>query len=143
MGGIIRQAQVPVKLPWPRLAPSHCPNLDSLKLWFDRLTGQTEFQFKAGGLNFHSSSYDWLVVAGANAKYKGVGTINGSGNYGFMLTATDEKLTPSTDVDLFRIKIWDKDAGDGVVYDNKMGAGDDSYDGTSISGGNIVVHKAK
>ncbi len=36
-------------------------------------TGQTEF--KAGDLNFHSSSYDWLVIAGANAKYKGMGTI--------------------------------------------------------------------
>ncbi len=76
-------------------------------------TGQT--QFKAGDLNFHSGSYDWLVIAGANAKY------NGEGNYGFMLTATDADLTPSTDVDLFRIKIWDKDNGDEVVYDNKMG----------------------
>lgn len=32
--------------------------------------------------------------------YKGTGTINGEGNYGFMLTAIDEALTPSTDVDL-------------------------------------------
>jgi hypothetical protein len=40
--------------------------------------GNTEFQFKAGDLNFHSTSYDWLVVAGANAKFRGVGTINGS-----------------------------------------------------------------
>lgn len=106
-------------------------------------TGQTEFQFKAGDLNFHSSSYDWLVVAGARAKYKGVGTINGSGNYGFMLTATDAALTPSTDVDLFRIMIWDKDNGDTVVYDNKMGESDDSYAGTAIGGGNIKIHKAK
>ena len=30
-------------------------------------TGQTEFRFKAGDLNFHSTSYDWLVVAGARA----------------------------------------------------------------------------
>jgi hypothetical protein len=100
-------------------------------------TGETEFQFKAGDLNFHSSSYDWLVVAGANAKYKGVGTINGEGNYGFMLTATDG--SPDT----FRIKIWDKDNGDEVVYDNKMGADDDGHDGTEIGGGNIKVHKAK
>ena len=26
--------------------------------------GQTEFQFKAGDLNFHSTAYEWLVVAG-------------------------------------------------------------------------------
>jgi hypothetical protein len=87
---------------------------------------------------FHQSDrYERLVIAGANAKYTGVGTINGGGNYGFMLTAKDS--SPDT----FRIKIWDKDAGGGVVYDNKMGAGDDSYDGTNIGGGNIKVHKAK
>jgi hypothetical protein len=97
--------------------------------------GTTEFQFKAGDLNFHSSSYDWLVVAGQDkAKFKGVGTVNDSGNYGFMLTGTDG--SPDT----FRIKIWDKDNGDAVVYDNQMGQADDSYDGTALGGGNIVVH---
>jgi hypothetical protein len=106
-------------------------------------TGQTEFQFNAGNLNFHSKSYQWLVVAGANAKYKGDGTINGGGNYGFMLTATDAALTSSTDVDEFRIKIWDKDDSDAVVYDNKPGESDESYDGTAIGGGSIVIHKAK
>ena len=77
-------------------------------------TGNTEFQFKAGNLNFQSTSYQWLVVAGAKAMYKGEGTINGEDNYGFMISAVDENLTPSTDTDLFRIKIWDKDNGDFV-----------------------------
>jgi hypothetical protein len=106
-------------------------------------TGRTEFQFKAGGLNFHSSSYDWLVIAGPNAKYKGVGTINGSGNYGFILTATDSDVNGGGEVDTFRIKIWDKDNDDLVVYDNKIEASDDSYDGTELGGGNIKVHKGK
>jgi hypothetical protein len=106
-------------------------------------TGNTEFQFKAGDLNFHSDSYDWLVIAGHKAKYKGVGTINGSGNYGFMISAIDEELTPSTDVDLFRIKIWDKDNEDTIVYDNLMGGADDADPTTAIGGGNIVIHKAK
>ena len=48
--------------------------------------GQTEFQFKAGDLNFHSSSYEWLVIAGSKAQYKGSGKINGAGDYGFILT---------------------------------------------------------
>ena len=50
-------------------------------------TGQTEFQFKAGDLNFHSSEYQWLVVNrdGTNAQFKGTGTINGTGEYKFML----------------------------------------------------------
>jgi len=102
--------------------------------------GNTEFQFKAGNLNFHSDSYDWLVVAGHKAKYKGVGTINGTGNYGFMISAIDEKLTPSTAVDLFRIKIWDKATGE-MVYDNQMDADDSADPTTAIGGGNIVIHQ--
>jgi hypothetical protein len=41
-------------------------------------TGQTEFHFQVADLNFHSDSYDWLVVnqGGTNAQYKGSGTIN-------------------------------------------------------------------
>ena len=105
--------------------------------------GNTEFQFKAGGINFQSSSYDWLVVAGAKAKYKGVGTINGAGNYGFMLTGTDSDVQGGGNVDTFRIKIWDKNDFDGVVYDNMMDASDDGYDGTDLGGGSIKIHKAK
>jgi hypothetical protein len=47
--------------------------------------------------------------------------------------------------DTFRIKIWDKDNDDTLVYDNRnqMGAGDDSYDGTELGGGNIKVHSGK
>ena len=36
-------------------------------------SGNTEFQFKAGDLNFHSDSYEWLVIASHRAQYKGVG----------------------------------------------------------------------
>jgi len=105
-------------------------------------TGVTEFQFKVADLNFHSVNYDWLVVAGAKAMYKGVGTINGAGNFGFMLSVVDEKLTASTDTDLFRIKIVDKDT-DTLVYDNQVGETDDNADPTTaISGGSIVIHKA-
>ena len=99
-------------------------------------TGNTEFQFKAGDLNFHSDSYDWLVIAGDKAKYKGTGTINGTGDYGFMLTATD------SNPDLFRIKIQDK-IDDKVIYDNKMDSDDTGYDGTELGGGQIIVHKGK
>ena len=94
-------------------------------------------------LNFPSTNYKWLAVAGSKAQFKGEGTINSEGNYGFMLTAIDEALTPSTDSDLFRIKIWDKDNGDIIVYDNQMGEDDDSEAATAIGGGNIVIHKTK
>ena len=88
-------------------------------------TGETEFQFKAGNLNFHSNSYEWLVVAGARAQYKGVGKINGMGDYGFMLTAIDGQVNGGGGVDKFRMKIWDRTTGS-VVYDNQLGASDDA-----------------
>ena len=104
-------------------------------------TGNTNFVFKAGGIHFKSSSYEWLVVAGATAKFKGEGTINGAGLYGFMINALDEKLTPSQSDDLFRIKIWDKNDADRVVYDNEIGADENSDPTTAINGGSIVIHK--
>jgi hypothetical protein len=50
--------------------------------------GQTEFQFQAGNLNFQSESYQWLVVSGAKAQFKGYGRVNNVSGYGFLLTAT-------------------------------------------------------
>jgi probable HAF family extracellular repeat protein len=103
-------------------------------------SGNTEFQFKAGGLAFSSTSYQWLVVAGARAQYKGEGEISGStGSYGFLLTAIDGALD-GTGTDRFRIKIWDKTSGV-VVYDNKMGSGEDSGDATALGGGSVVIHR--
>jgi nitrous oxidase accessory protein NosD len=97
----------------------------------DTPIGQTEFMFKAGDLNFHSTSYDWLVVTGSDyARFKGSGTINGMGDYKFMLWAGDD------DPDTFRIKIWyEVNDEEYVVYDNGMDQ--------SIGGGSIVVHKVK
>ena len=71
-------------------------------------SGETQFQFKAGNLNFHSTEYEWLVVAGAKAKYKGTGTINGAGGYDFMLSAVDGQRPGGGGTDKFRIKIWDR-----------------------------------
>lgn len=102
--------------------------------------GNTQFQFKTGDLNFNSTIYDWLVVAGVQAKYKGSGTINGKGDYTFMLTAVDGQINGGGGIDKFRIKIWDKASGV-TIYDNKMGASDASYEATAVSGGSIVIHK--
>jgi hypothetical protein len=95
--------------------------------------GQTEFVFRAADLNFHSSSYDWLVVTGSDyARFKGTGTINGSGDYKFMLWAGDGTGTDGADT--FRIKIWEEDesGNEAVIYDNGMDQ--------AIGGGSIVVH---
>jgi parallel beta-helix repeat protein len=95
--------------------------------------GQTEFVFKVADLNFHSDSYEWLVVAGAKAQFKGTGTINGEGEYKFMLMAIDADINEkdSFEVDRFRIKIWSEDesGNETVVYDNALG--DDSDGATT------------
>jgi hypothetical protein len=93
-------------------------------------TGNTEFRFKVGDLNFHSTGYQGLVVnrSGVDAQFKGYGTINGAGNYEFMIWVKDGRR------DTFRIKIWDANDEVNVVYDS--GA-------QLLGGGNIAVHKCK
>jgi len=103
-------------------------------------TGVTEFQFKVADLNFHSDTYQWLVVAGPKAQYKGTGTINSEGEYGFMLTAIDGQINGGGGTDKFRIKIWDKTT-DAIVYDNMLESPDDADPSTIIGGGSIVIHK--
>ena len=94
-------------------------------------TGNTQFTFSAGEFNFHSDTYEWLVVnqGGTNAQFKGSGTINNQAEpYTFMIWATDDNP------DTFRIKIWFEDSSTEVtVYDN-------GFDQV-IGGGNIKVHK--
>ena len=93
--------------------------------------GHANFVFYAGGLHFRSSEYDWLVVTGNNAKFKGVGTIDGaSGTCKFMIWAGDDEL------DTFRIKIWEEVNGsEDIVYDNGSKQ--------VITVGNIFIHKEK
>ena len=43
--------------------------------------------------------------------------------------------------DRFRIKIWDGSQGNGVVYDNELGAEDGAVPTTALGGGSIVIHK--
>lgn len=93
--------------------------------------GNTEFRFQAAGLDFHSSSYEWLVVnqGGANAQFRGAGTVNGAGQFRFMLWAGDG------DADTFRIRIWSEDEATGAetdLYDNGFQQ--------EIGGGSIVIH---
>lgn len=106
-------------------------------------SGNTDFQFQAGGLTFKSTVYDWLVIAGSKAQFKGSGTVNGIGDYSFMLTAIDGQSNGGGSADKFRIKISDK-ATSSVVYDNKMGQSDayDLSDDTSLGlgGGSVSIH---
>ncbi len=109
--------------------------------------GNTEFQFKAGAINFHSTAYEdmRLVISGARANYKGVGSIQGSNHvFGFLVSAIDGQVSGGGGIDKFRIKIWDKDDGNRVIYDNNCTETDENADpATAIGGGSIVIHSTK
>jgi hypothetical protein len=106
-------------------------------------TGNTEFQFQVGNMNFHSELYTWLVVSGFKAQYKGTGSINGAGNYDFALTAYDGDITGGGGVDRFRIRITDPSNSNAVIFDNRYGQPTDMdvADPQAIASGSIVIHK--
>jgi hypothetical protein len=103
-------------------------------------TGNTGFHFNAANLNFKSTSYQWLVVAGARAQCKGTGRINNAGDYRFIITVIDGQADGGGGDDKFRIRIWNN-AGGGLIYDNQPNAPDYADPTTAVSGGNIVIHK--
>ena len=71
-------------------------------------TGSTEFKFKAAGFSFSSTVYEWLVVSGAKAQYRGQGAVNGVGGFRFFLSAIDGDVSGGQGVDRFRIRIWSR-----------------------------------
>jgi hypothetical protein len=80
-------------------------------------TGIAEFVFQPGRLRFNSYHYQLLTVdpTGTNGQIKGTGTINGAGDYSFMIWAGD--IYKGWGADTFRVKIWETTTGK-VVYDN-------------------------
>ena len=126
--------------------------------WFDTSDGKANFgfnakyhmdakipygntQFQVDGMKFKATSYNWLVVSDARAQFKGTGTIDNAGEYGFLVTIIDGKIA-GDNVDLFRIKIWELTTGN-ILYDTQPGDSDAADPVTEIGGGSIVVHKAK
>jgi hypothetical protein len=100
--------------------------------------GQTQFTFIAGDLRFHSTAYEYLLVnkGDSRAQFKGSGTINGAGDYRFMIWATDGDLDGGG-LDTFRIRIWEQLTGgvEYTIYDN----GTDQV----LSGGSVTIHSGK
>jgi hypothetical protein len=93
-------------------------------------TGSTRFQLHFAGISFKGRTYDWLVLSDTHVQYKGLGTINGAGEYEFMLTAIDG--TASDDGrERIGMKIWDPVTGL-VIYENDPT--------TALGGGSIVTH---
>jgi hypothetical protein len=112
-------------------------------------SGSTNFRFAAGDLEFKSTSYDWMIISGARARYKGEGTVNGGAElYKFQITALDADISGAgITEDGFRIRIWQAGSGDteNVLYDNGRGADDATGNGgtTPLGGGSIKIHNGK
>jgi hypothetical protein len=98
---------------------------------------------RAWSTRIRRHEHQWLVVAGARAQYKGVGTLNGQSGYSLLLTAIDAAVLRSG-TDAFRIKVWRTADDTQVIYDNQMGKAEDGSDATKLDGvsgnGSIVIH---
>jgi hypothetical protein len=94
---------------------------------------------------FNTLNFDYLVVDGAKAQFKGSGKISNqygtiqSGIY-FMMTVIDGKLIGTGVPDRIHMKIYNKSTGQ-VYYDNQPGAGSDWDDPTTVidQGGDITI----
>jgi hypothetical protein len=105
-------------------------------------SGKAKFTFRTQSFDFTSGALEWLVVTGDKGQLRGSGTINDAGDYGFLLTVVDGG-TPGAAGDRLRMKIWDKSAGDAVVYDTTPGGAEDIDVSPTlpIGAGNITLHK--
>lgn len=126
------------------------------------LTGRAQFNFLAhhdgqvspdgrfrlrlpdAGLRFEGSGHDTLTVAGPWAKIEGSGTINGQGDFEYLLTLVDGKLFDGEDAIRIRIREQLSDGSPGpVLYDTQViGNTDDAAIPTvDVRRGSIVIHR--
>jgi hypothetical protein len=88
-------------------------------------------------LKFKSSSLSWLVVTEYKAYIRGTGTIDGKGEYDFLVSVIDGKWRGEK-TDYARIQI--SDVAGNVIYDNQLEAPMPS-EATLDFKGSIVIHK--
>ncbi|MCW8817296.1 MAG: T9SS type A sorting domain-containing protein [Ignavibacteriaceae bacterium] len=69
---------------------------------------------------FRSTDSEWLLIENSEATILGKGKVNGSGNYGFLITAQSEIEGMECPQGGLRIVIWDIDDGERIVYDNLL-----------------------
>ena len=120
--------------------------------------GSTSFRFDTADMSFASEDYQWLVISGDVARFKGTGYVDGDDQlYQFQVTGFDADVNPDDghDADGFRIKIWYEttyydDFGtevtvEHVLYDSGLGEDGNAGVGatTELGGGSIVAHKPK
>jgi Secretion system C-terminal sorting domain len=104
--------------------------------------GETQFDFRAGDLEFNALNFDYLVVNGAKAQFKGLGKMTTGlveqSGIAFILTAIDGQLAGGGGVDKIRMKIYNKGTGQ-VYYDNQPGASDANDPVTPVDNGSSIA----
>ncbi|HEX6161257.1 MAG TPA: PKD domain-containing protein, partial [Thermoanaerobaculia bacterium] len=81
-------------------------------------------RIELAGATMVASTYEWLVINGTTATLQGSGTIAGSGNYGFLVTAVDAAT------DTVAVRVWDKTTNS-VVFEST----------TAPFTGSVQIHK--
>ena len=102
--------------------------------------GNTEFTIRAANLHFRSTSYEWLVVAGSQAQFRGTGEIDGNPGYHFEITALDGDAKSSGD--RIRVRIWHGASG-ALVYDNAVNGNNGPESSSALIQGSIVIHDGR
>lgn len=108
--------------------------------------GPMTLKFHVADMVFRSARYESLSVAGRRVQYQGSGTINGKGDYKFLLAAVDGSTSKAVRHSRLRLKIWHVDArskAEVVDYDNQPAARTlaAAGDGSVIGGGGIVIRR--
>ncbi|MBE0538749.1 MAG: 5'-nucleotidase C-terminal domain-containing protein [Ignavibacterium sp.] len=107
----------------------------NINLWNRIISGEpagfVSLNLRNANFRFRSSDCDWLLIENSAATILGTGKINGSGNYGFLITAMSELEGIDCPQGGLRIVVWDNNDGERIVYDNLMP--------TLINGGHICI----
>jgi hypothetical protein len=102
-------------------------------------TGKFTIHGSSAILDLTSSSFEYLVVSGTTATFRGAGTLSDGTAVTFLVSGLDGKLA-GTKVDLIRLKVWNTATGQ-VIYDTDPGAADTAPPATVLAGGSVTVHK--
>ncbi|WP_326554515.1 family 43 glycosylhydrolase [Micromonospora sp. NBC_01813] len=94
--------------------------------------GAVALRLRVGEWEFAATSHRGYVVDGPQVRFNGRGTVNGAGDYTYMVGLNDEALREQGK-DRFWVRIVDTATGT-VVYDSRTNAGT-----TALDGGAVVV----
>jgi len=92
---------------------------------------QFTMAFNAANLTFNATTVSSLVIANGMATMTGTGTINGAGNYNFLVTGVDGGG--------IRVQITDPSNNNNVIYDTQPGAAITDTPTIAVTG-RVVVH---